>query len=412
MNFAQTLFEPVKKASQILKISEAQKRSQALNSIAEILLASKKEILAANQKDLEEAEELSSALKDRLILTEKRIDQMAEGVKAVDALSEVLGRKREVYKHPNGSIVEKERIPLGVIAMIYESRPNVVVEASALAIKSGNALVLKGGKEANYSNECLGNLIRDAISSFIPKDSLLVLDSTNRELVEIVLESKDWIDLVIPRGGQGLINYVYEKATMPVVAHFQGLCHLYVGPSGKKDAIEVILNSKVSRPAVCNALETLLVSEDWFERHGNELVSQLVDAKCELRVDSKTHAKLKSFPTQLVKEEDWETEYLENILSLKIVSSVEEATGHINRYGTHHTEGILSEDQAEIDFFVKSVDASCITINASTRFNDGGELGLGAELGISTSKFHAYGPMGLEQMTTERFLFKGNYSVR
>lgn len=398
-----TLLSATKKASNQLRGSSLQARFDALSSIAAELERQSERILEANEKDCRNAHKLSAALQDRLMLNAERIASMAESVRQVRDLPEILGQKRHHYSSPRGFEVFKQRIPLGTLCMIYESRPNVVIEASSLALKSGNAIVLKGGKEAKETNSVLGDLVQKAIAPHLPKECVLVLDSSDRSIVGELLQSLE-IDLMIPRGGPQLIERVYREACMPVVAHFQGLCHVYIDQSAGEEGISIALNSKAQRPGVCNSAETLLVHRDWFERLGEKLIQKLLEAKVELRVEKDVKEQFSTYSLNLAQESDWSEEYLENILSMKVVDDLQEAVRHIEQFGTHHTESIVSKDDSSIDFFVQSVDASCVMVNASTRFNDGGELGLGAELGISTSKFHAYGPMGLEELTAQRFL--------
>jgi len=300
----------------------------------------------------------------------------------------------ESHTRADGLLVQKQRIPLGVIGMIFESRPNVVVDGAALAIKSGNAIILKGGKEAQYSNRKLFEIIHHSTASVLPEGSISLIET--REDVAEILKLDQYIDLMVPRGGSALIQYVKANATMPVVAHDKGLCHLYVHADCEVDAEAIVLNAKTQRPGVCNALETLILHEKF--PHNEKILNALKAAGVELK-----------HPATDV---DFATEWLDKKISIKMVSNHLEAIEHIKKYSSHHTEAILAKDPKVIEDFLNSLDASCIAINASTRFNDGGELGLGAELGISTSKLHAYGPMGASEMTTTRFIVTGNGHVR
>lgn len=408
------LAKKAKQASKKLRSMDKDTRKKILLALANKLESETQKVIKANKKDLQYAEEvnLSAALKDRLMLDEKRIQAMAQGVKEIAEQPEVVGQFYQEFTNEAGLKIKRQRIPLGVILMVFESRPNVVIDCAALALKSSNAIILKGGKEAKHSNEILGEIIQETIAEFVPKESVQVLASDSREEVNELLEYDEYIDVVIPRGGERLIEHVYKHAKMPVIAHFKGLCHMYIDKSADLEkAVELVLNAKTQRTGVCNAIETLLVHKDVVEKLAPTLTEKLVAKGTELRVDE---AFLKASGQELKKatDEDWATEYLDNILSIKTVNSLDEATDHIDKYGSFHTESIISEDHKVCEEFASRVDASCITINASTRFNDGGQLGLGAELGISTTKFHAYGPMGAEQMTTSRFVVVGNGHVR
>lgn len=401
-------------ASRKIRSMDNETRKKVLNQLANSLTERKDEIVEANKKDLEYAKEanLNSAMTDRLKLDGARVDDMVSGVKAIAEQEEVVGTFFKEFTQDNGLKIKRQRIPLGVILMIFESRPNVVVDCAALAIKSSNAIILKGGKEAKHSNEILGTIIQDAIKEFIPKETVQVLASDNRDTVNELLSMDEFIDVVIPRGGERLIEHVYKEAKMPVIAHFQGLCHMYLDKDADTaKAIKLAVNAKTQRTGVCNAIETLIVHKDLLPKVAKDLAKALTDKGCELRVDeefmSAANTELKA-----ANDEDWATEYLENILSIKTVGSLNEAIDHIDTYGSHHTECIVSEDSEAQNKFMSSVDASCVVVNASTRFNDGGQLGLGAELGISTTKIHAYGPMGAEQMTTTRFVVMGEGQIR
>jgi glutamate-5-semialdehyde dehydrogenase len=349
-------------------------------------------ILEENAKDLADAKKnkLSSSMIDRLTLTEQSVKGLKDMCDSIAAQPRVVGQIIEEVTRPNGLRIQKQRIPIGVIGMIFESRPNVVVDGAALAIKSGNAIILKGGKEAQHSNRALMNVIEESIKDLLPAGSISLVET--REDVAELLKLNQYIDLMVPRGGSALIDHVRKNATMPVVAHDKGLCHIYV----HKDAdvnrvIPIVINAKVSRPGVCNAVETLLLHEEYPEK--DKVIEALKAESVEIR-------------------EDYDTEFLDKIISLKIVKDETEAISHIQKHTSHHTEAILAKDHKVIEQFLNSLDASALIVNASTRFNDGGELGLGAELGISTSKLHAYGPMGAKEMTTTRFVVTGNGQVR
>jgi glutamate-5-semialdehyde dehydrogenase len=381
-----------KLATTTLQSIPEEQRLMALEAIAVALTQNKNDILVENKKDLEEASKnnLGAALIDRLTLSEKAILSLAEMCRHVADQEQVVGTIVEEYSRPNGLLIQKQRIPLGVIGMIFESRPNVVVDGAALAIKSGNAIILKGGKEAQYSNRKLFDVMAEAIVRILPEGSINLIET--REDVSEMLKLHQYIDLMVPRGGTSLINHVRANATMPVVAHDKGLCHIYVHEDADTTkVIPLILNAKVQRPSACNAVETLLVHEKYPQI--NAIKEALQHHKVEIR-------------------EEFDTEFLANIINLKIVKDIDEAIAHIQKHTSHHTESILAEDSGAIEQFLNSLDASALMVNASTRFNDGGELGLGAELGISTSKLHAYGPMGAKEMTTTRFLVKGNGQIR
>jgi len=317
-----------------------------------------------------------------------------------------------MWRRPNGLLVGKMRIPLGVIAMIYESRPNVTIDAAGLCFKSGNAVILRGGKEALNSNLALAEIFHQALEEFnVPPSAVEVVPVPDRKLVEYMLELEEYIDLVIPRGGEGLIRFVTEKARMPVIKHYKGVCHVYVDKfADLEKAKNIAINAKCQRPGVCNAMETLLVHEKIAEKFLPEVAEEYKRLGVELRGCERT---LQLVPwAKKATPEDWDAEYLDLILSVKVVSSMDEALFHIAQYGRNHTESIVTENYERAMRFVNEVDASVVMVNASTRFNDGGELGLGAEIGISTSKIHAYGPMGLEELTTTKFIVFGNGQIR
>lgn len=384
--------QKAKRATQALQSLPEEQRLMALEAIAVGLTHNVASILEENKKDLDEARinNLSPAMVDRLTLTEKAVKALADMCRDVADQEQVVGTIVHEYTRPNGLVIQKQRIPLGVIGMIFESRPNVVVDGAALAIKSGNAIILKGGKEAHHSNRKLYEVISGAIERILPQGSVSLIET--REDVAELLKLHQYIDLMVPRGGSSLIEHVRKNATMPVVAHDKGLCHIYVHEDADPSmVIPIILNAKVQRPSACNAVETLLIHEKYPQI--NEVKDALIKANVEIR-------------------QEFDTEFLANIISFKVVKDLTEAITHIQKHTSHHTESILARDPAVIEEFLNSLDASALMVNASTRFNDGGELGLGAELGISTSKLHAYGPMGAKEMTTTRFLVKGNGQIR
>lgn len=390
------LASQAREASLKLQGLSEEMRLTALDLISKAIVAHKDEILSENKKDLAEAQEnkLSSAMLDRLTLTEKSILSLSAMCTEVANQKQVVGMIVESQTRQDGLMIQKQRIPIGVIGMIFESRPNVVVDGAALAIKSGNAIILKGGKEAHHSNRILFDIIHEATASVLPEGSVSLIET--REDVSELLKMDKYIDLMVPRGGSALIKYVKAHATMPVVAHDKGLCHLYVHADCKVDAKAIVLNAKTQRPGVCNALETLILNENYPKN--DEILKALKEAGVEVKLPAT--------------DEDFATEWLDKKISVKMVKDYKEAITHIKQYSSHHTEAILADDKKVIEAFMNSLDASCIAINASTRFNDGGELGLGAELGISTSKLHAYGPMGAAEMTTTRFIVTGTGHIR
>ncbi len=403
-----------KKASRVLRGLDNSTRKKMLLKLADHLDSKTQEVISENRKDMDFAEksDLSQALKDRLMLDEGRVKAMVQGVREIAEQDDIVGGYSQEFKNDEGLTIKRQRIPLGVILMIFESRPNVVIDCAALALKSSNAILLKGGKEAKHSNEILGKIIQESISEFVPQESVQVLASDSREEVNALLSMEDCIDVVIPRGGERLIEHVYKNAKMPVIAHFKGLCHMYIdseADDGK--AVDLVLNAKTHRTGVCNAIETLLIHKDKLASLAGPIAEKLKEKETDIRADE-AFSKASGQDLKTATDEDWATEYLSNTLSIKTVDSMEDAIEHINEYGTFHTEAIISENQSNCEKFLLNVDASCIAVNASTRFNDGGQLGLGAELGISTTKFHAYGPMGAEQMTTTRYVIVGEGHTR
>jgi glutamate-5-semialdehyde dehydrogenase len=408
------LAQKARKAAALCLSVENERRNMALQAIADALIQNMPRVIAANGKDVRAAQKagLSAAMVNRLEMGEAGVMAMAQAVRAIADQPDVVGDVVETYDRPNGLRVRRERVPLGVIAMIFESRPNVVIDCSALAIKSGNAILLKGGKEAAYSNKILGEIVRAAIKPYLPQDTVIVLDSTSRKSVQELLKLPQYIDLVIPRGGEGLVKYVVSNAQMPVVAHYKGICHVYVHDDADlHQALDIAVNAKIQRPGVCNAMETLLLNKHIAEPFLRLLIPTYVANGVEIRGCLRTR-KIGGKNVRAASSKDWDTEYLDKIISVKIVGSVDDAIAHIQKHGTHHTEAICAKDADAIRKFVSNIDASCLMVNASTRFNDGGELGLGAEMGISTSKVHAYGPMGARELTTTRFVVEGAGQIR
>lgn len=389
-------------------------KNQALLEMAKDLERSEAFLVEENEKDLRAAEKagFSSAFMDRLRLTPAVIRAMADGIREVARLDDPVGEVVKMWRRPNGLMVGRMRIPLGVIGIVYESRPNVTADAAALCLKSGNAVLLRGGSEAFRSNQAIGGILRNAIEKVgIPKDAIQVVPFTEREAVKEMLLREEEIDLVIPRGGEALIRFVAEHSKIPVIKHYKGVCHIFVDESADLEmAIRVCLNAKVQRPGVCNAMETLLVHEKVAETFLPAAARALQEKGVELRGCPATLAILPGL--KAAQEEDWPREYLDLILSVKVVEGIDEAIAHIVRYGSLHTEAIITRDYGNAQRFLREVNSSCVLVNASTRFNDGFELGLGAEIGISTTKLHAFGPMGLEELTTTKFIVYGEGQIR
>ncbi len=403
-----------KKAALRLMTAGTNEKNRALLMIADALEKNAGRILAANEDDLAAAREsgMSEAMQDRLRLTEERIRGIADGVRSVAALPDPIGRAESVTR-PNGLIITKRTVPLGVIAIIYEARPNVTADAAALCLKSGNAVILRGGKEAFRSNTEIVSLMRDAVETAgLPADAVNIVADTSRESARELMGLAEYVDLLIPRGGAGLIRSVVENARVPVIETGVGNCHVYVEKSADLAmAAEILYNAKCSRPSVCNAAESLLVDREIAETFLPMAKARLDEKQVELRGCEETRRILG--PTVVpASEEDYFTEYDDYILSIKVVSGPDEAIEHINVHGTGHSEAIITNDYALSQRFLNEIDAAAVYVNASTRFTDGGEFGLGAEIGISTQKMHARGPMGLEHLTSYKYTIFGNGQVR
>jgi glutamate-5-semialdehyde dehydrogenase len=401
-------------ASRRLAHLSSDAKNRALLQMADDLEQSESFLLEENQKDLEAGEKvpLSSAMMDRLRLTPAVIQGMATGLREVAQLPDPVGEVTRMWRRPNGLRVGKMRIPIGVIGMIYESRPNVTADAAGLCLKSGNSAILRGGSEASRSNQAIGRILRKALPKWdIPEDAVQVFSRTEREAIHEMLQQEETIDLIIPRGGEQLIRFVVAHSKIPVVKHYKGVCHIFVDESADPEmALRVCLNAKVQRPGVCNAMETLLIHEKVAQNILPKMVEALEQAGVELRGCSRTRRIAPGMKEAT--PADWGAEYLDLILAIRVVKDIEEAIDHISRYGSLHTESILTSNYANSQRFLREVGSSCVLINASTRFNDGFELGLGAEIGISTSKIHAFGPMGLEELTTTKFIVYGDGQVR
>ncbi len=389
-------------------------KNRVLKDVAERLRAERAFLQEENEKDLAAAHEkgLSAALIDRLTLSDKVIEGMAQGLEEVAALPDPVGEVVKMWRRPNGLWVGRMRIPLGVIAMIYESRPNVTIDAAGLCFKSGNAVILRGGSEAINSNLALARLFQEALAAAgAPEGAVQVIPVTDRAAVNELLKLEEFVDLIIPRGGEGLIRFVTENSRIPVLKHYKGVCHVFVDREADLEkARRICFNAKVQRPGVCNAMETMLVHEAVAKEFLPDMGEEFRAAGVEIRGCEKTRELIPW--AKPATEEDWEAEYLDLILAVKVVKSFEEALDHIARYGSNHTESIVTEDYQRALRFLREVDASVVMVNASTRFNDGGQLGLGAEIGISTTKLHAYGPMALEELTTLKFIVFGEGQIR
>jgi len=395
------------------KLSTVAKNSLLL-AMADALVASAAIIIAENKKDLAAGEDkgLSAAMLDRLMLNESRIKGMADALREVAALPDPVGDVDKMRLRPNGLQVGKMRIPLGVIGIIYESRPNVTSDAAALCLKAGNAVILRGGSEAIKSNRAIAGILTAEMSrAGIPEGALALIPFTEREAVLEMLKQEELIDLIIPRGGESLIRFVVENSRIPVIKHYKGVCHLFVDADADITmAGRIIINAKTQRPGVCNALETLLVHRDIADTFLPRIAEALKSLQVELRGDATVCAAVpEAVPAT---EDDWYAEYLDLILAIKVVENMDEAIEHINQYGSLHTEVIVTGDYANAQRFIQEVNSSTVMVNASTRFADGGQLGLGAEIGISTTKLHSFGPMGLEDLTTTKFIVFGNGQVR
>lgn len=401
-------------ASLILSKIDAAAKNRALLQMADALVAASAHLKAENLKDLEAARTkgLSTAMIERLTLSDKAISTMAASLREVVHLPDPVGEVTKMWKRPNGLMVGKMRIPIGVIGIIYESRPNVTSDAAGLCLKSGNAVILRGGSEAIHSNMAIASVLKDACSvSGIPAAAIQVMPVTDREAVLEMLKLEEYIDLIIPRGGEGLIRFVVENSKIPVIKHYKGVCHVYVDESADLDmAVSIAYNAKVQRPGVCNSMETLLVHSKAAPAFLPMIYKEYKEAGVELRGCPETVAILKEI--KAAEEGDWGAEYLDLILAVKVVGSMDEAIDHIARYGSLHTESIVTRDYANAQRFLREVNSSTVVVNASTRFSDGFELGLGSEIGISTTKIHAFGPMGLEELTTQKFIIYGDGQIR
>jgi len=403
-----------KSASRELAVISRKDKDRALLAMAGALIKNKELILKANQKDLFIARKskLSEAMIDRLTLTQKRIEGMAESFEVIAGLDDPVSRILESWQASNGLLIRKVSVPIGVIGIIYESRPNVTADCAALCLKSGNAAILRGGKEALNSNLAIFKILeKSAFLCGIPKGAINLITAMDRSAIRIIAGLTGLVDLVMPRGGEALINEITKHAKVPVIKHYKGICHVYVDKKAGLDmAEEIAFNAKVQRPGVCNAMETLLVHKDIAAQFLPSMIKRFKSANVEIRGCAKTKKIVKDIKS--AKETDWYTEYLDLILSVKVVDSLEEAIDHINKYGSMHSDSIITKDKDAAKQFLQYIDSSCVYVNASTRFTDGGEFGFGAEIGISTEKLHARGPMALKELTTYKYHIVGNGQVR
>jgi len=403
-----------RKAETVLRVLSANQKNRALITSADYLVQNTKELLDANERDVKTAKEnqMSPALLDRLLLTEARIAQMAEGLRKIAELDDPVGEVLSMKQRPNGLMIGQKRVPLGVIGIIYESRPNVTADAFGLCFKAGNAAVLRGGKDAINSNDAITRILQKALTACqLPAEAILLITDTSHETAEEFMRLNRYIDVLIPRGGAGLIRTVVEHATVPVIETGTGNCHVYVDETADlKMAVDIIFNAKTQRIGVCNACESLVIHEKVKDELLPLLVQKLKEKNVELRGDEESCSVCAEITP--ASEEDWGTEYLDYILSIKTVKNIDEAIAHINQYNTGHSEAIITRDYENSQKFLDQIDAAAVYVNASTRFTDGFEFGFGGEIGISTQKLHARGPMGLKELTSTKYIIYGNGQVR
>ncbi len=413
-DYAQNVASAARRAAREVASLSSDRKNRALEAMAARLEESEDEIREANRVDLEAGKEsgLSGAMLDRLEVTPGRLAAMARGLREVAALPDPVGTVIDRRVRPNGMEIERVRIPIGVIGIVYESRPNVTVDSSGLCLKAGNAVILRGGKEAIHTNPVLAGILKRGLEeTALPPEAIQMVDITDREVVSELLKLDGLVDLIIPRGGEGLIRAVVENSRIPVIKHYKGVCHIYVAASADREmALEIVDNAKTQRPGVCNAVETLLLDRASAPEFLPAVYSRLREKGVELRGCPEARRILGDIPA--AREEDWYEEYLDLVLAVRVVAGVDEAIDHIARYGSEHTEAIITEDREEAEEFLRKVDSSSVFVNLSTRFSDGGQFGLGAEIGISTDKLHARGPMGLEELTTYKWVGRGEGQIR
>ncbi|MFA3791573.1 glutamate-5-semialdehyde dehydrogenase [Aliiglaciecola sp. SL4] len=402
------------KAARTLAVLDTDKKDRVLRDMAKALRNGEQHILKANKVDLDNAKQaqLSDAMMDRLTLNTQRVEDMAVGIETIVDLADPVGIQRELGQRPNGLEISKMRVPLGVVCMIYEARPNVTADAGALCFKSGNAVILRGGKEALASSKAISEILQNVlIEHGLPPELITVVPNPDRKLMQELLEQRDFIDVVIPRGGEGLINYVTENSKIPVIQHFKGVCHLYFDADADfETAIQLLINGKTQRTGVCNAIEGLVIHKDIAEQI-LPIVSDVL-LRHSVTINACERSAKHIARCNVIQDEDFGEEYLDLEIAIKTVDSMDEALDHIAKFGSNHTEVICTQNEVSAKRFQRSVDASVVMVNASSRFSDGSQLGLGAEIGIATTKLHAYGPMGLESLTTEKYLVNGNGQIR
>lgn len=414
MSLIKNLAQAAATAAQTLAVLDEQVKNTVLLDMAHALRTHSSDIIEANLLDLAHAQEadLGAAMVDRLTLTPERIESMAAGIETVASLPDPVGRVRELGQRPNGLNIQKMRVPLGVVCMIYEARPNVTADAGALCFKSGNAVILRGGKEALHSSKIIASVLQDVLQNHkLPPALITVVPDPDRALMLELMQQRDYIDVIIPRGGEGLINFVTDNSKIPVIQHFKGVCHLYVDKDADLDvAMSLLLNGKTQRTGVCNALEGLLVHQDVAADFLPRVATALMQHQVKINAcETSQHY----FPScTVLGEDDFGQEYLDLEIAIRQVDNFEHAINHIRSFGSHHTEVICTRNDITAAHFQRTVDASVVMVNASSRFSDGSELGLGAEIGIATSKLHAYGPMGLESLTIEKYLVTGTGHIR
>ena len=413
-NLIEVISKKSKSAFQIISTRSIEKRNSAILNISKLLKQYTREILAANRLDLDNAKQknLTSSFIDRLTLNESRIKNMREGLEEIATLADPIGKKLESWTRPNGLKIEKVSVPLGIIGIIYESRPNVTVDAGSLCIKSGNVSILRGGSDSFHTSKLLANLMQEALEqSGLPKNVVQFIETTDRAMVTQMLQASKYIDVIIPRGGKSLVKKIQQEARVPVFAHLEGICHVYIDHEANiETALNILLNSKLRRTGICGAAETLLIDKRLDENQVSEIISQLVSKGCKVRAEKEIKNKFNDI--SLATEKDWYTEYLDSIISVKYVNDVENAIEHINKYSSDHTETIITENKLTAEKFLHHVDSAIVMHNASTQFADGGEFGMGAEIGISTGRLHARGPVGSEQLTSFKYIVRGTGQTR
>jgi len=403
-----------KEAFKEISISNSKKRNLAILNTSKIIENNQSKILEANKIDIENAQlkKMSSAFLDRLILNNERIKNITNGLKQISEMSDPLGVELSRWKRPNGLDISRVSVPLGVIGIVYESRPNVTIDAGSLCIKSGNSIILRSGSDSIHSSKILAQCLQEGlIEANLPSDAVQIIENTDREIVTAMLRSTGEIDVIIPRGGKSLVEKVQKEARVPVFAHLEGICHLYVDKDADiNKAVKIIINSKMRRTGICGALETLLIDKEISQKVVPIIVQKLINAGCHVKGDESTRNIVDS--VELATENDWYTEYLEAVLSIKIVNGIRGAINHINKYSSSHTESIITENKLTAELFLAEVDSAIVMHNASTQFADGGEFGMGAEIGISTGRIHARGPVGAAQLTSFKYIVRGNDQIR